>query len=111
MGFRDRVKRLERKAEGTRTELTCPQCGWQVTVHGDVWVDLVVLDWKAGPASLGDEPDEDFASGAHKSVVELFTHEHPYDEFVEKRSGKSLFDPTLSGMNLAGDAIPPRGEG
>ena len=108
---RDRVKRLEKKAEGNRTELVCPACGWEITVYGDVWVDVIIYDWEKYQWDHGHREYGHPTEGLHPSLVRLLDHEHNPGEFIEKKSGLSLYHPTVSGMNLAGDAIPPGGLG
>jgi hypothetical protein len=97
---RDRVKRLEKKREGNRTELTCPQCGWEITVHGDVTLAMLLYDWTKYQWDHGRREYGHPTEGLHPSLVELLGHEHDADDFIEKRSGLNLFDPTISGMNL-----------
>jgi len=85
MARRAQLRRLERDAFGERTDLVCPECGWEVTVYGDVLVDMIVLDWRAGTGRPLKYASEHAPFAAHKSMGELFNHEHPYEDFVEKR--------------------------
>jgi hypothetical protein len=96
--FRGRLRRLERETEGERMTLVCPICGWEATVYGDPAVDLIVLDWKQHQQ----QTDEHSDFRPDPAVVELFAHEHPAEDFLEKRSGLPLYSREVSGMNLGG---------
>jgi hypothetical protein len=77
---KSRLKRLERDVYG-RHNLRCPECGWKVTIFGDVWLDLIVYEWEAYQYQQGrheKDPKEDYS----KSFVALVEHEHPYKNFT-----------------------------
>jgi len=78
---RSRIKRLERSSKDERSELVCGVCGWKVTVYGAWEMDLMALDWLAHQ----DEPDEHSAFSPHPGVLALHGHEHPAEDFVERR--------------------------
>jgi hypothetical protein len=88
---RNKLKRLERQAEGSKWDLRCPECGWEITCYGDVALQLIVLDWNR--ASRAADP----------ALLVLLDHEHPAGDLIEKKSGLPLAD--VSGISFgAGEA-------
>jgi hypothetical protein len=102
MGLRDRIRRLQRESGSDRWDLVCPECGWEVTLYGDVPIDLLVYDWEQGYTG------ETYGPPPHPLLVELAEHEHPANNFVDKTSELNIHHPSVSGINLTGDAF--RGE-
>ena len=66
-----------------RSKLVCPVCGWQVVVYGAWEMDLMALDWLAHQDDS--EADEHSAFSPHPRVLALHGHEHPAEDFVERR--------------------------
>jgi hypothetical protein len=95
MGLRGRLRRLQKKTEGNRWELVCPECGWEITLYGDVPLDLIVYQWyeMAG--------DENPGSGARydPNLTTLVEHEHDANLFLEKKSLLWMYEQSVSGMN------------
>ena|SRR5215212_1204064 len=97
MGFRDRLKRLSRETDDVRWDLRCPECGWEITLLGDVPVDLIVHGWEQS------QPESGRASSAKRldpNLAKLAEHRHDPEDFIEKRSGLPLYHPAVSGMSL-----------
>jgi hypothetical protein len=63
MGIRDRLRRLERSAEGEITTLRCRECGEEFVVRDGIELDLVAYAWAEGMKERGEkvygEPPED----------------------------------------------------
>jgi hypothetical protein len=93
MGLRDRLKRLERESSSERWALICPECGWEITVYGDVPLDLIVYQWHEMAG------DENPGKGYHPSLTKLVEHEHDANLFLEKKSGLWMYEQSVSGMN------------
>jgi hypothetical protein len=93
MGLRDKLKRLERNAQGGRWELRCPACGWEITCQGDVPLNLILLDWEQS------QPEPNL-TGYHPDLLRLASHEHDPEDFIDKRSGLPLAE--ASGLALGG---------
>ena len=93
MVLRRRLRSLEKEKEGDRWELVCPECGWGITVYGDVPLDLIVYQWEelAG--------DEDPPNGYDPSLTKLVEHEHDANLFLEKKSGLWMYEQSVSGMS------------
>jgi hypothetical protein len=79
-------------------------CGWEITLHGDVPLDLIVLDWEDS------QPEEAPLRELHPALAELADHPHDPTSFVEKTSGLNLYHPSISGMNLGFQSTLPEGD-
>jgi hypothetical protein len=95
MALRGRLKRLEQEREGKRWELLCPECGWEITVRGDVPLDLVVYQWEEGSEAGDVNPGK----GYDPNLTKLIEHEHDANLFLEKKSGLWMYEQSVSGMN------------
>jgi hypothetical protein len=73
-----RLEKLERRADVTRFDLTCPECGQRFMLYADP-LDILTAEWvlRAGGGS----------SGMGEDVDTVVAHEHNPWDFVEKRSG------------------------
>ena len=102
--LRHRIKKLEDGGNYQRLELVCEVCGKQITVvaspGGSVWLDLIVLDWSAHQPEENDSYRNDY----HPGLVELYEHEHPEDNFRDKKSGLLFYDPGLTGVSWTASA-------
>jgi hypothetical protein len=90
-GLRREVEKLKKKGGRGRWDLRCPECGWEITLYGDVPVNLIVLDWELSQ-------DGALAETVDPNLAKLAAHEHDPDAFVDKKSGLPLSDPAVSGI-------------
>jgi hypothetical protein len=68
VGLKDRIRRLERNAQGQLTTVACPVCGEVVRSAEDLALELLAAAWAR---EVGKEVDE---SPAVASILE-----HPHD--------------------------------
>lgn len=87
MGFKDRLRRLERSAEGETVTLVCQECGEEFKTRLSVELDLVAYSWSVGHEKRGEEvywqPPED--------VLRIIRHPHSELSLVHKSTGERLF--------------------
>jgi hypothetical protein len=104
-GLRREVEKLKKKSGSNRWDLRCPVCGWETTLYGDLTVDLLVLEWEAAEYDVETDKvtynKEANLESYDPNLLKLFWHEHHYNDFIEKRSGLPLSDPTISGISQA----------
>jgi hypothetical protein len=90
--LRRQVDKLNRTSL-EKWELKCPECGWEITVYGDVPLDLILYQYREMTGA------EDPGKGYDPSLKELVEHEHDANLFLEKRSGLWMYEQSVSGMN------------
>jgi hypothetical protein len=81
MGFRGRIKKLERATEGEVATLVCPACGEEFVVYGDAALEYLGWAWEQGSGS------ETYRQ-TPADVIRLTEHEHDPSEFVDKATGE-----------------------
>jgi hypothetical protein len=95
MGLRDKLRRLEREAEGKSMTLVCPECGEEFVAYGDVALECIAYGWskESGEKGYRETPED---------IKQLFEHEHGLETFVEKTSGLPFMDRRVTGLDLGG---------
>jgi hypothetical protein len=81
MGFRGRIKKLERATEGQVATLVCPTCGDEFVVYGDAALEYLCREWAktSGGETYRQTPAD---------VTRLTEHEHDPSEFIDKATGE-----------------------
>jgi hypothetical protein len=87
MGLRDKMRRLERAAEGEITILVCQECGEEFVAREGVELDLVAHEWAEEHERRGGTVYQETPPDA------LVIANHPHSELslVDKRTGERLF--------------------
>jgi hypothetical protein len=86
MGLRDRLRHLERAAEGEAPLVVCLECGEEVRIRSGIMLDLVALEWKMHHDGAEEPPTE-----TPRDVRWVWEHPHDALKLVDKATG----EPTL----------------
>ncbi len=81
MGLRDKLERLERRADKGTAVLLCQECGERVKVPADIALRLNVAAWLRRRAERRGEPVP--TSDPAVSLIDA----HPHDALVDVRTG------------------------
>jgi hypothetical protein len=95
VGFRRRIKKLEREAEAEKVTLVCRGCGEEMTVADgpgpgqDTALGLVVYEWEQGMREVG-EPrlDPEVRQPTPPDVLVITSHPCGWGSLEEKATGK-----------------------
>ena len=87
MGLRDRLRHLERAAEGEITTLVCQECGEEFRVREGIELELVAHAWAAGYKERGGVVYQE----TPPDVLAITNHRHGELSFVDKSTGERLF--------------------
>jgi hypothetical protein len=87
MGLKDKMRRLQRAAEGEFTTLVCQECGEEFVVREGVELELVAHAWAEGYKERGGEVYQE----TPPDVLAIANHRHGELSFINKRTGERLF--------------------
>jgi hypothetical protein len=103
MGLRDRLRRLERKADVVTVELSCPECDAEFKATGDPVLEYLAYEWSKGY-------DGESYRETPADVVRIANHEHDPSLMINKATGKPWCGELLAGTVRMPDDIPDLSE-
>jgi hypothetical protein len=86
LGLRDKLRRLERAAEGEPTTLVCQECGEQFALRESIELDLVAHSWAEEYKRRGGKVYQETPPDA----LAIANHSHSELSLMNKSTGKRL---------------------